>query len=167
MQRRKWLAVGASIFGLLMVGSVAYAHYVYEDGYVWEGGGKCLFARAEISHGENDGGYARTDLRGVRRFNTPNGWGADCYSDWDRPPGFYAARNVLLKWSAQHEQWAVCVDGVYNYNEGTDHNLSKTSLYRLKCGRGHYANFGGAFTYMSPDWVGAHIYSGYDYLDGE
>jgi hypothetical protein len=51
---------------------------------------------------------------------------------------------------------------VYNYNEGTDHNLSKTSLYRLKCGKGYYANFGGAFTYLSPDWVGAHIYSGYD-----
>lgn len=167
MRNRRLVVTCASIIAVLTLGGVAFAHYVYQEGYVWEGAEKCLFARAEISHGENDGGYARTDLRGIKRFNTPNSWGADCWKDWDRPPGFYAARNVLLKWSSQHGQWAVCVDGVYNYNEGTDHNLSKTSLYRLKCGRGQYANFGGAFTYLSPDWVGAHIYSGYDYLDGE
>jgi hypothetical protein len=79
----------------------------------------------------------------------------------------YAARNVLAKWSDQHDQWAICVDGQYKYNETSGHDLTKVSAYRLKCGKGYYANFGGAFTYFSPDWVGYHIYSGYDYLDGE
>jgi hypothetical protein len=68
MQRRKWLRLGALVVVLLTLGGIAYAHYVYEEGYVWEGGGKCLFARAEISHGENDGGYPRTDLPRCQAF---------------------------------------------------------------------------------------------------
>lgn len=164
--RKRWTLV-ATLAALLTISGVAYAHYVYQEGYVWEGDGKCLYGRAEISHGENDGGYAKTDTRGVRPVRSPNGWGADCWDDWERPPGFYAARNVLVKWSAPHGQWALCVNGQWNYNDVTDSRVTKISLYRLKCGRGTYANFGSAYTYMSPEWVGYHVYSGSDYLDGE
>lgn len=166
--RKRGALVGACTAMLLIVGGVAYAHYVYEEGYVWEGDHKCLKGRAEISHGENDGGYAKTDVRGVNRVQGPNNsWGADCWDDWNRPPNTYAAQNILAKWSEKHDQWALCVDGQWKYNTSTGHDLTKVSVYRLKCGPGWYANYGGAYTYISPDWVGYHIYSGHDYLNGE
>jgi hypothetical protein len=72
MQRRRWVGLCAGATAVLVIGGVAYAHYVYEEGYVWEGDHKCLKGRAEISHGENDGGYAKTDVRGVKRVQGPN-----------------------------------------------------------------------------------------------
>ncbi len=138
------------------------AHYAYNDGYVWEGGGKCLFARAEISHGSG-GGYSKTDLRAVKPWQNLAGARIECWVSWSRPPGYLSARNVLMKRS-RTGRWAVCISGRWNFNSTNNSRLRKQSFYRTPCGRGTYANSGRARTYHDNGWKRGKMWSGTHYL---
>lgn len=159
MRRRttKRLAVAWAALLVVIPATTAFAHYVYNDGYVWENGsGKCLKNWGEISHG-NGGGYAKSESRAVKEvFN--GSIEVECWGNWDRPPNYLRVRNVLKKQSGG--TWGVCVSGDWKYNSSTDYKLKKESYYSTPCGSGTYANDAGAFTYFDNQWKGGYMWSG-------
>lgn len=158
--RQRWLVLtwaGA----IVLLPAAAYAHVIYEGGYIWENGnGKCLWEHAELSHGDG-GGFAQSTPRAVTETSTPTG-DVECWQDWNRPAYYLGARNLLTKWYG--DQWYVCVDGDWKWNQQYTDQITKTSVYHTPCGAGYYANFGGGVTYFNDRWHGGHLYSGYHYL---
>lgn len=156
----KKFLVGFWVAGLLVIpAATAFAHYVYNEGYVWENGsGKCLDNWGEISHG-NGGGYAKSETRAVKEaFN--GSIEVSCWQSWDRPPNYLRARNVLKKFNSPTGTWDVCVSGDWKYNASTNDNLIKESYYSTPCGTGTYGNNAGAFTYFDNVWKGGYMWSG-------
>lgn len=147
-----WVAV------LALPAGTALAHYVYNDGYVWENGsGKCLKTWGEISHGSG-GGYAKNDSKAVKEFFNGS-FEVHCWQEWDRPPNYFKVRNVLKKKTSSGD-WAVCVDGDWKFNAETTHTLKKESYYSTPCGNGTYANNAGSFINFDSAWKGGYMWSG-------
>lgn len=153
-----------SLFVVAGGATAALAHYVYEKGYVWEGGsGKCVDARTEISHGKNGGGYTKVWTHTVKPLRLGEYYKADCANDWGRPVNYLRVRNVLYKCGNKCEKsrdWYVCRAQSWKYNGQTTDVLVKATYWRRPCGKGAYGNMGGAFTYYDNAWRGGYLWSG-------
>lgn len=150
--------LSAALAVLVFGGSAALAHYVYQEGNVYDNGNsRCLQARGEISHG-NGGGYAKSTGRSFIYQDTHAG--RYCNKEKTVDPQHLANRNVLLKWRSAQKDWAVCVNGDWNYNSKTSAYNNKTSVYSTPCSSGWYANNAGAFVYINSNWRGGYVWSG-------
>lgn len=140
--------------------TTAWAHYVYDDGYVWEGGPKCLFARSEVSHG-NGGGYTKVDLQAVRERTYP-GWGTiNCHIAWDRPTSYLRSKMWLYWWHSSREEWIYCTETGYKYNTQKQADLRHTKYWDTPCGNHLYFNYGWGATYYDNAWRGGWMGAGY------
>ena len=74
-------------------------------------------------------------------------------------PGHLTARNVLYVYKSN--QWAVCVNGSWNYNSTENDTLNKTSVYSTPCGNNYnYADNAGGFVDRGSGWKGGYSWSG-------
>lgn len=138
---------------ILGLPSAALAHYIAAEESLWTNGDLDVVGRAEISHG-NGGGYAKS---------TVTAWRDDRRAHVNLDPGRLAARNVLYVYT--NGQWAICVNGSWNYNGQRTYQLNKQSYYNLPCGRDrNYGDNGGAFADFGQGWKGGYKWSGYHKL---
>jgi hypothetical protein len=142
----------ATIAALIVASTAtAFAHYVYDEGYVWENGyGKCLYARSEISHGTGNG-YSKATARAVKEIF--NGWAyVECYENWIRPANYLRVKNQLQHWNGS--SWVWCAETSLKYNTSSNDNLEQSKTWSLPCGKGYYWNFALGQTYFDNAWKG-------------
>lgn len=153
---RKQAAILALLFSAIFSGSAALAHVIAGNHRVFENSNFCLDGRAELSHGSG-GGYALST--GYSLQDGPQ-FDQNCGRGYNVVPNRLANRNVLLKWRPGQQDWAVCVNGDWNYNSSTRSNNTKTSVYRTPCNSGYYSNSGGAYIDHGNGWRGGYVWSG-------
>ncbi|MGW0731733.1 hypothetical protein [Streptomyces sp. NPDC002851] len=113
------LAVVASSLGLVLASAgTASAHVVYRSDESWSNtdSSKCLYNRAEVSHGKNNTGYVRADATASKDAEL---WPADCTAPWTRPKGDLGSRLTVFKWSVDDEgkgEWIKCMDSPWIYS---------------------------------------------------
>lgn len=154
--------VPMTVFLVVASATAALAHFVYDEGYVWESGaGKCVEAYSEISDGTNDGGYSLVKANTWREAKHP--WGqVDCFLGWPRPVSYLSVQNALYKWSGSY--WYECRRTSLLYNDKKTSRLTQDRYWSRPCGDGLYGNWGGAWTNFDGRWVGGWMWSGHHLL---
>lgn len=176
LMKRRIAILLAATAALFVVSPLVWAHYIYESGYTWENGaGKCLWARAEISHG-NGGGYAKIDVSAWRENEQPGGsvgpvgvggTSEDCADLWTRLPGYLRQRNQL--WYHVHD-WAICRRGTWTYNTTNSYTMPLQERWygtSPRCGNAWYTNVGGTGVYFDSAWKKGYVISGCHIRPGE
>jgi hypothetical protein len=124
--------------------------------------GKCLDARAEVSHGSSDHGYRRVDV-----YTQKEGAGGfvNCAVGWERPIGWLKARSIYWKYYKNAEEWAVCRNTGWAANgQATDAIRQEKSYADEPCGNGWYDTMAGGSHFFDGSWVGGFVHSGYHYF---
>jgi hypothetical protein len=165
-RRARLVAIVATV--VMASTGIAYAHYVYDGGFVWQNGtGKCLHVTSEISHG-NGGGYAKVKVHAVRETKFIGGDivvpEEDCSEDWPQIARYLAARPKLWKWTNQG--WALCKRGSWTFNSTTTATLVKDRYYgtTTPCANGWYGTDGGGYINFNGGWVGGWMWAGCHWL---
>ncbi|MDO0934544.1 hypothetical protein QQY66_23745 [Streptomyces sp. DG2A-72] len=169
--RTALLALPAA-FGLTMVAATsANAHYVYWTEQVWGNAdsSRCLWNRAETSHGSTGGGYFKGDSTSYADID-PNP--LDCVLSWDRNSGELAEGMIVFKWYVDANgdgSWLICdrTDQWYfNSEPAWKFELTWTAPAEGLCGAGYYGIRNYAGMVDSGEWVGlnANVWSGYHLL---
>ena len=151
---------------VLGLAGAASAHYVYDRGYAWEDGSRCISVRAEISHNSNGLGYTRAEAWYTQPLGTIN-----CQSGWSRSTNYAAVKTQVDMYDAFQRRWVYCLDLGYKYNTaGAVSYMSQEHGYsKVPCGAGlSYMTWGFGYTYLSSTWqggahssVGSHVLPDY------
>lgn len=157
------LAMVGAMMLLFTSATSASAHYVYEHDEVWANtdSSKCLYTRAEVSHGVG-GGYAQS--RGL----ASDDWGVPpvCIWGWERPAGYLATKWTYYKKTSSG--WSVCRQIGWKYNSSKTNVLRASKTFEIypPCGGGYYATKAWSKVYYSGGWHGAYsIWSGSHYIE--
>lgn len=157
MTRSRMATMTVVILGLVLgVSGTAAAHYVYQQGYVWQNGqGQCLNERMELSHGSG-GGYTRTDLRATTILNTTAG-SYHCSQTMLLPASYMRVTHQLDKWNGS--SWGYCTSTGLIYRSTTDDPWVRSRNWNVPCGRGYYVGWGRGQINFDGSWRGGWLSS--------
>ncbi|MEU9674584.1 hypothetical protein AB0D92_13745 [Streptomyces parvus] len=157
------LALIGALMLTLTTATSASAHYVYESDEIWSNSdsSKCLYVRAEVSHGSR-GGYTQS------RSLASDDFGAlpTCIWQWERPAGQLATKYSYFKKTSSG--WSLCRSIGWKYNTTKTNVLRASKNYGVAppCGGGHYATRAWGKVYYGGKWYGAgSIWSGSHYIE--
>jgi hypothetical protein len=114
-------------------------------------GNDCTGVRAEISHGNWDRGYFKTD--------TNSEWNllqANCMGSLSRPVGYISAQ--IAVWKYVNGQWTTCTTLPKVYNNTSTNKLVTSRHYALTpCGTGSYRAVAFGYVYNHGSWNGGRV----------
>jgi hypothetical protein len=135
------------------------AHYVYQQGYVFQRPqSNCTWSRSETSHG-NGGGYSKGDT--ASKTYVAHSWGgAECGADAPRPAGYMKTQLDLYKWTGSY--WGLCrrVNWVYNTTNTYWYAIETYYGATPPCGNGTYRTDTHSYVNMTGTWEGGPLNSG-------
>ena len=151
------------IVSILAVGSqIAYAHYVYNDGYTYETTTlPCVWNYSEISHGSGYG-YAKSKVSSSKALDLPDPLpDLHCHVAFDRPAHHIRAKVQVVHLPPGQTTWELCYNPAFSYNQSTTFTFtsSKTFSQSNWCGAGTYGTW--AFGEVKNNgWYGGELWSG-------
>ena len=147
--RVRLLVIGVLALTGAGAASVAVAHYLRSEAYVWEdGNGHCLKARVEISDGRDQDGYTKVNAfpREDQKMPPPFDDVA-CAREWHRE---LKVRTKLLKKGASG--WHVCRKT--RWKRANARQLEQEVYWEKPCGNGLYRARGIVYLKRNGKWKG-------------
>lgn len=173
---RRLAIVGVSVT-LLALGVIpASAHYIYQEGDVYESTdfNQCVTDYAKSSHGEAGNGYMKgivyafkswTD--GTGHHDCTEGTVPETSSHWNRPSQNIAIRDYYFRLNNNPgdksfpKNWSLCEYSDWFYNQKTSYSLSIAGEMRgpTICGASYYGTLP-VGDVNNGNWIGGSIWSG-------
>jgi hypothetical protein len=150
MSRLAWVLLAGFVVASLGAASVAFAHYLRGESYVWEdGNGHCLKARVEISDGRDQGGFTKVNAFAQEDQEMPSPLDpVHCARGWQRQ---LKIRTKLLK-RLSSGSWYVCRTTSWSYGNSTE--LEQRRYWNAPCGDGYYRSRGEVYLKRNGKWKG-------------
>ena len=152
------IGVGAAMLVALGV-TPASAHYVYDDGDVYESSGfdQCVYMYSESSHGESGNGYEKGKVAAVKSYEEETSSGStkincdDNYGDpsaeWTRPSQNLQLREEYFRLNSNPthnkrfpDDWSLCeyTDWFYNGKDASELTVTGEMRGPSICGDSYY-----------------------------
>lgn len=161
MSRRLQMLFAFAILTGLFLGAThrTVAHYVYQQGYIFQRPqGNCTWSRSEVSHG-NGGGYSKGDTAS-KTYQAHVWGGAECGADAPRPANYMKTKLDLYVWTGSY--WGLCRASQWGYNPSNTYWYSVETYHGTTppCGNATYRTDTHSYVNMTGTWEGGVLFSG-------
>jgi hypothetical protein len=163
----------AIVFGgaagmLFAMASLASAHQVDNEGWLYTSGADCVGGFSQIQESSGAAPVTNGEVRSRQRLHSPWWNGGDCDDTYFRPPGYLAGRLQLWAWTQNDGgYWFLCRDTDWRFNQETYSDLTFSQTWSWgPCGSAYYATMAGLYERNNGEWHGDWLYSGYHWFSG-